>query len=65
MRRRIGLLGLGMLLIAGCSGLREQRNMKTESLRLPPGATKNYPQAFPEGPTPGNSTMVPMPMAGH
>jgi len=61
MRRRSGLLGLGALLFAGCMGLREQRNLATESLRMPPGATANYrPQTpAPAGPRPGAAPVVP------
>jgi len=64
MRRRIGLLGLGSLLLAGCMGLREQRNLETESLRMAPGATENYRPQTPGGPRPGNSPMVPQAKPG-
>ena len=63
MRRKIGLLGLGTLLFAGCMGLRAERNLPTESLRVEPGTTKNYRPNFPEGPKPGNSAMMPQPSA--
>ncbi len=61
MRRKFGLLALGASLLAGCMGLREERNLATESLRVPPGATKNYQPRFPEGPAPGNHAMQPQP----
>jgi hypothetical protein len=61
MSRKIGLIALGAALIAGCAGLRQQRNVTTESLRESASLPKEYRANFPEGPQAGNPTGIPQP----